>query len=93
MWKAPTWLIATSDAWLRFLVAHRTILERHFEAILHPCNRALAICLEKGRFARWCVENGIPTPAGYSVESVERDVDAIRFPSGFCRRDIGRKAL
>ena len=77
---APAWLVATSDAWLRFLIAHRALLELRFVQILHPGNAVLADCLEKSRFARWCAVNGIPAPASYAVETVQQDPASVRFP-------------
>jgi predicted ATP-grasp superfamily ATP-dependent carboligase len=77
---APAWLIATSDAWLRFLIAHRALLELRFAEILHPGNAVLADCLEKGRFARWCADKGIPAPTSYAVATVQQDPASVRFP-------------
>lgn len=63
-------LIATSDAWLRFVVEHRLILDSQFTRVLHPDNDVLRICLEKSAFCRWCADHGIPTPAFFRPEDV-----------------------
>lgn len=66
--RETAWLVATSDAWLRFIVTHRATLERSFARILHPGNDVLAICLGKKRFGDWCREHGLPVPKEFPVE-------------------------
>jgi predicted ATP-grasp superfamily ATP-dependent carboligase len=72
-------LIATSDRWLRFVVDHRAALQPHFGRVLHPSNDALSVCLDKLRFARWCAEQGLPTPRAW-IGGVESMPVAARFP-------------
>jgi predicted ATP-grasp superfamily ATP-dependent carboligase len=59
---AQDYVIATSDAWLKFVVAHRERLEASFRGVLHPSNSALEICLDKARFGVWCAAQQIPSP-------------------------------
>jgi predicted ATP-grasp superfamily ATP-dependent carboligase len=61
------YLIATSDAWLKFVVAHRKTLDDACRAVLHPSNSALEICLDKSKFAAWCLSQGIPSPRTWRV--------------------------
>jgi predicted ATP-grasp superfamily ATP-dependent carboligase len=65
--KAGDYLIATSDTWLRFVIANRKELEAVFRAVLHPPNGALEICLDKGKFGAWCAAQGIPSPRAWFV--------------------------
>ena len=58
-------LISTADHWLRFVIEHRTVLEDAYASVLHPSNEAMAICLDKSLFARWCVQNDLPTPRSW----------------------------
>src|SRR5689334_25422819 len=60
--REPTWLVATSDDWLRFLVTHRLVVSHAFDKVLNPANDVLAICLHKAAFTRWCESNALPTP-------------------------------
>src|SRR4029450_1976589 len=78
--RGRTWLIATSDAWLRFVIAYRDMLERSFDEILHPSNEALAICLEKERFAQWCVAHGRPVPLTWELREVTAHPEKLSFP-------------
>jgi predicted ATP-grasp superfamily ATP-dependent carboligase len=55
-------VIATSDAWLKYLVAHREALAAAGHAVLHPSNAALEICLDKAKFGAWCVAQSLPSP-------------------------------
>lgn len=66
--QSRTWLIATSDAWLRFVVRHREVLQRNFDDILHADNASLEICLDKKAFAQWCAAQGFPIPRHYDPE-------------------------
>jgi predicted ATP-grasp superfamily ATP-dependent carboligase len=77
--RAPSALLATSDVWLRAVVAHRAELSVSGMDILHPDNARLEICLDKSRFATWCEQNWLPAPRPYEVFSdvspaVERSV-------------------
>jgi predicted ATP-grasp superfamily ATP-dependent carboligase len=72
--RAPSALLATSDAWLRAVVAHRAELSVSGMDILHPDNARLEICLDKSRFATWCEENWLPAPRPYPVPA---DVPAL----------------
>lgn len=74
------WLIATSDAWLRFIVQHRDTLQRHFGEILHPANESLAVCLDKARFAQWCAAQGLPLPRWHDAARVLADAGQLPFP-------------
>jgi predicted ATP-grasp superfamily ATP-dependent carboligase len=65
--RAPSALLATSDAWLRAVVAHRAELSVSGMDILHPDNARLEICLDKGRFSVWCEQNWLPAPRPYDV--------------------------
>lgn len=65
----PTALIADSDAWLRFIVAHRDALEAIFTTVLHPGQDALRICLDKNTFLDWCSANRFPAPRLYAVNA------------------------
>ena len=58
-------LISTADHWLRFLIKHRIALQDVYASVLHPGNEALTICLDKSLFARWCVQNDLPTPRSW----------------------------
>lgn len=57
-----SWLIATADSWLRWLLPRRAALDEAYRAVLHPASTALDVCLNKQRFAQWCDEQGFPTP-------------------------------
>ena len=77
--RAPSALLATSDDWLRVVVAHRAELSVSGIDILHPDNARLALCLDKTRFAAWCEQNWLPAPRSYAVPTdlspeVERSV-------------------
>ncbi|MCC7547512.1 MAG: hypothetical protein IT532_07085 [Burkholderiales bacterium] len=61
----PAYLIATGDAWVRFVMAHRQRLDASFTRVLHAGNEALSICLNKSRFARWCRDNEVPAPRAW----------------------------
>jgi predicted ATP-grasp superfamily ATP-dependent carboligase len=61
------YVIATSDAWLKHIVAHRKTFEDSSRAVLHPPNSALEICLDKAKFAAWCVAQAIPSPRTWLV--------------------------
>jgi len=65
--RAPSSLLATSDVWLRAIVAHRAELSVSGMDILHPDNARLEICLDKSRFAAWCEQNWLPAPRPYAV--------------------------
>lgn len=64
------YLVATSDAWLRFVVEHRAILDARYARVLHPDNDVLRICLDKSMFSRWCAQYGIPTPGFSQPEDI-----------------------
>ena len=61
-------LISTTDAWLRVIAAHGAKLLTVYERILHPDAKALAICLSKSGFARWCEENRLLVPRTYPLD-------------------------
>jgi predicted ATP-grasp superfamily ATP-dependent carboligase len=59
------YLVASSDQWVKYVVAERSALEKAFRVILHPANSALEICLDKARFAAWCAANEISAPRAW----------------------------
>jgi predicted ATP-grasp superfamily ATP-dependent carboligase len=61
------YVIATSDAWLKYIVAHRTMLDEACRSLLHSSNSTLEICLDKSKFGAWCVAQGIPSPRTWLV--------------------------
>ena len=67
--RAPSSLLATSDAWLRAIIAHRAELSVSGMDNLHPDNARLQICLDKSRFANWCEQNWLRAPRPYPVSS------------------------
>lgn len=66
------WLIASSDRWLEFVQAHRQWLEGLPVRILHPSARVVETCLSKLEFARFCREQGFPTPLTWFVGAEAR---------------------
>ena len=66
------WLIASSDTWLEFVQAHRPWLEGLPVRILHPSARIVETCLSKIEFARFCREQGFPTPLTWFVGAEAR---------------------
>jgi len=76
----PAWLIATSDAWLRFVSRYRETLQQQFSEILHPDNASLAICLDKADFARWCTAQCLPVPRSYDPARMLTDTANLPFP-------------
>lgn len=72
-------LVATGDDWLRFVVAHRTLLDSAFGQVLHPSNRILEILLDKHAFSRWCEANALPTPRTWIPNGAEPS-SGLRFP-------------
>lgn len=65
-------LAATSDGWLRFLIARRAALERAYSQVLHPSNAMLETFLRKDAFASWCEFHGLPTPPSWVPGRAER---------------------
>jgi predicted ATP-grasp superfamily ATP-dependent carboligase len=59
------YLIATSDGWLKNVVAQRNALDEAFISVLHPSNSALDICLDKSKFGAWCLSQGISSPRSW----------------------------
>jgi len=78
--EAPACLIATSDAWLRFVAEHRDALQRPFAEVLQPTTSTLAICLDKTAFAAWCTEQKLPTPRCFDANRIARDSEMLPFP-------------
>ncbi len=68
-------LVATGDVWLRFIMRHRMVLEGDFEAVLHPDNVSLEICLSKVDFARWCRAHALDAPAAWLVGEESRPAE------------------
>jgi predicted ATP-grasp superfamily ATP-dependent carboligase len=62
-------LIATSDAWLRFIRRNELILRERFALILHPESDTLDTCVDKIRFSVWCADHRVPSPLCYSAVS------------------------
>lgn len=75
-----TYLIATGDDWLEFIVKYRKQLEQTFRQILHSSNDVLSICLEKKRFSTWCRHNQIPTPRFCTAKEIEADKALLKYP-------------
>ena len=73
-------LIATSDQWLRFLMRHRVDPTRRFRTILHPANDALAVCLDKAEFSRWCENHAVPSPKRYDAHDLAAGRVRAEFP-------------
>ena len=71
-------LLADSDRWLRFLVPHFAELEACGPVVLHPQPDAIATCLDKSEFLRWCERQQLPAPRLY--ESGRRAGRDLTFP-------------
>lgn len=67
-----SFLVSTADAWLQFLIMHRSQLDAAYHHVLHPSNDALSICLDKERFARWCEQCALPSPRHYRIDDPSR---------------------
>lgn len=78
--RAPCWLVASSDAWLRFIMAHRARLEAAFARILHPGNEALATCLGKAEFAAFCARHGLDVPPHVDAQAVRDAAAGVPYP-------------
>jgi predicted ATP-grasp superfamily ATP-dependent carboligase len=79
--KGRSLLISTADAWLQFLILHRPQLESAYARILHPPSHVLSLCLDKGRFADWCMEHGLPAPRRFHLnESGSPDARELPYP-------------
>jgi predicted ATP-grasp superfamily ATP-dependent carboligase len=74
--KGTNHLIATSDRWLRFVVAHRADLDKAYQTVLHADNAVLDICLNKPQLASWCEKHAIQTPRRYPLQQPE-DLDTV----------------
>ena len=61
------YVIATSDAWLRHVIAQRNTLDEASRAVLHPSSSVLETCLDKAKFAAWCGSRGVPSPRTWLV--------------------------
>ena len=66
------YLVATSDDWLRFIVQHRTMLDRAYKFVFHPDNDVLTTCLQKQRFSMWCREHSLSIPKFYTREELRQ---------------------
>lgn len=73
-------LIATGDAWLRFVIAHRDMLESAFARVLHASNASLSTCLNKAHFAQWCRRHDVPAPRAWLAGREERPSEPMRLP-------------
>lgn len=79
--ECPSYLIATADEWLRFVLIHRTELESAYQRILHPENTTLSICLDKQKFATWCEARKLPIPRHYRLDQdAELNEHDLNFP-------------
>lgn len=58
-------LLATSDDWLHFVAAGRSMLSEAFATVLHPSPEMLDTFLCKSDFMSWCERNGLPTPRSW----------------------------
>jgi predicted ATP-grasp superfamily ATP-dependent carboligase len=74
-----SWLVATTDDWLRALRIVRPAVDDAFARVLHPSNETLEVCLDKLRFADFCVAHRLPAPRRYDV-SARADGAALAFP-------------
>jgi D-aspartate ligase len=68
-----SYLIATDDKWIQFIIENRNTLEEIFTKILHDHNENLIICLNKQKFSLWCERNTIPIPRTY--HSIDANID------------------
>jgi len=94
---SSTWLIATSDMWLQYIVGNRAKLELLFSNILHPDNENLKTCLDKDLFIKHCNSIGLRTPQIVEHSSVRAGSEEIDYPlflrplaipKGLCRKII-----
>jgi predicted ATP-grasp superfamily ATP-dependent carboligase len=69
------YVIATSDAWLRHVIAQRKALEEACREVLHPSNAVLETCLDKAKFAAWCTSRAVPSPRTWFVGNEPRPKD------------------
>jgi len=74
-----SYLIATEDYWVRFVVKHRPVLDAAFDRVLHPANTAIEVCLDKKKFAEWCQSQRLPSPALWTPSELD-DLHRVRFP-------------
>lgn len=74
-----TYLIATSDDWLRFIRRNRAVLASVLTNVLHPRDEILDICLQKSLFADWCESQGFLCPRT-SEGAVREKVESLSFP-------------
>jgi predicted ATP-grasp superfamily ATP-dependent carboligase len=74
-----SWLVATTDEWLRAVSAARAAVDAAFARVLHPSNETLELCLDKLRFADFCAARALPAPRRYDV-GARADAAALRFP-------------
>lgn len=63
--SAQDLVIATSDAWLKYVVAYREAIDAACKTVLHPSNSMLEICLDKAKFGAWCLSQAIPSPRSW----------------------------
>ena len=81
-----TALIATSDDWLRRVMAVRAQLNDAYQALLLPADDTLELCLDKMRFTQWCREQGLPHARSWCAGLEDR-------PEGLTAPFIIRPAL
>jgi predicted ATP-grasp superfamily ATP-dependent carboligase len=74
-----SYLIATDDNWLRFLVKHRSALDAGFDRVLHPANATIEVCLDKNKFAEWCQSLQMSSPSLWSPEQLD-DLSQLPLP-------------
>lgn len=74
-----TALVATSDAWLRFVLEHRPALAAKLAPVLHAGEQSLRTCLDKAAFAAWAAAHGVPAPRRFSGDALS-DASALPFP-------------
>jgi len=77
--SGTNYLIATGDAWVRFIVRHRAALDGAYARVLHADNAVLETCLNKTAFARWCREHDVPAPLAWFPGEEQRPVQ-LRLP-------------
>lgn len=75
-----TWLIATSDSWLQYIVENREQLETYFSRILHPSNSSIETCLDKHSFLKLCNRLGVLTPKLVNSKLIRSNSSAFKYP-------------
>lgn len=72
--KPHTALIADSDGWLRFLLAHWDAITHTGCQILHGPRISLDLCLDKTHFIEWCKAHELPVPENHALNEDGRSL-------------------